>query len=241
MSGLSPVFIATKHAAKAEQIKSLMKTEFHSRLRVFSPPGESIAEATSADARVKAKARTAFAAVHGPVIVEQCSLVLPGVGTGLFPGTLFDTVLGQMGPEAFAATFGGQAAVVTVVGGYTEDGKDIFTFTNTLQGRVVASAAEVVKGAFGWDGLFIPAGQEAPVAALLSRGLHFNMRNAAYAHLLAHLHESAARGVYEYHVYVEPEVGADGGLGACMCYLWSGSMYVCERERACKRECVVRE
>ncbi len=103
---------------------------------------------------VRAKASAAFDRLGMPVLVEDTSLEL--VGMGGFPGPLVRWLLASVGPAGIcrvAQTFGDPRAVVRCLACAT-DGSTERVGLGVVRG-VIAEAPRGASG-FGWDPVFIP-------------------------------------------------------------------------------------
>jgi non-canonical purine NTP pyrophosphatase (RdgB/HAM1 family) len=105
---------------------------------------------------VRRKAAVAFARVQRPVIVEDTSLELSGLGG--FPGPLVRWLLSSVGPAGIcriAHAFEDAAATVRCIAMAT-DGANEASGLGVVSGRIVR-APRGSRG-FGWDSTFAPDG-----------------------------------------------------------------------------------
>jgi len=105
---------------------------------------------------VRDKARSAWKRLERPVLVEDTSLELAGLGG--FPGPLIRWLLVSVGPEGICRIsdcFGDRHATARCLICATDGSVDVFG-----EGVVEGTIAPNPRGAggFGWDGAFIPAG-----------------------------------------------------------------------------------
>ncbi len=103
---------------------------------------------------VSNKAAAAFARIKRPVLVEDTSLEL--IGLGGFPGPLIRWLLSSVGAEGICKlghTFGDPHAVVRCIACAHDGNKDIMGI-GVVEGRIATTPRG--KFGFGWDSAFIP-------------------------------------------------------------------------------------
>jgi len=116
---------------------------------------------------VRHKARTAYARIGRPVLVEDTSLELAGLGG--FPGPLVRWLLVTVGPAGIARiahTFADPRATVRCMPCACTGGQEIYGL-----GVVHGIIAERPRGrrGFGWDSVFIPDGGNGRTYGEMSR------------------------------------------------------------------------
>ncbi len=141
----------TGNSAKAEQLGWHLGIE-------ISHQSVDLTEIQSLDLQevVEHKARRAFAIVHGPVLVEDTSLVFKTLGR--LPGPLIKWFLQELDNDGLCKLLDGyenRSALATVLFGYY-DGQTFQTFAGEMQGTI-AQAPRGDRG-FGWDPIFVPKG-----------------------------------------------------------------------------------
>ena len=105
---------------------------------------------------VSHKAAAAFERLGSPVLVEDTSLELAGMGG--FPGPLVRWLLASVGPAGIcrvAASFGDPRATVRCLACATDGVREVLGL-GVVRG-VIAEAPRGVRG-FGWDTAFVPDG-----------------------------------------------------------------------------------
>jgi len=105
---------------------------------------------------VSHKAAAAFERVGSPVLVEDTSLELAGMGG--FPGPLVRWLLASVGPAGIcrvAASFGDPRATVRCLACASDGAREVLGL-GVVRG-VIAEAPRGVRG-FGWDTAFVPDG-----------------------------------------------------------------------------------
>ncbi len=105
---------------------------------------------------VRAKAGAAFERLGAPVLVEDTSLELAGLGG--FPGPLVRWLLASVGPEGIcriASCFDDRSATVRCLACAFEGGSEVLG-----EGVVTGRIARAPRGrrGFGWDSAFVPDG-----------------------------------------------------------------------------------
>lgn len=139
---------------------------------------------------LRAKAAAAHAAVGGPIVVEETGLELAALGG--FPGPLVKWMLAAVGPEGVARTalaLGDPRATARCALLATDGG------TESL-GRGEAPGVLVLParggGGFGWDPVFVPAGETRTYAELAAAEKDaLGHRGRAWRSLLAALATAA--------------------------------------------------
>ncbi len=117
---------------------------------------------------VTAKAQSAFAALGKPVLVEDTTFTMPQYGR--LPGTFIKFFLEDIGPEGLCRLADAdpqRSAIGTVhyaLAYKNPDGEncEVKIFTGSITGTV--SQAPAGNNGFGWDSVFIPAGESEPWA-----------------------------------------------------------------------------
>jgi len=107
---------------------------------------------------IEYKLKEAYALVKSPVIVDDVSLVINGMGR--LPGPLIKFFLKEVKNEGLCkinSLYADKAAKGEVGIGYY-DGREVKFFMGEIEGRI----ADEPKGeyGFGWDAIFIPNGYE---------------------------------------------------------------------------------
>jgi len=105
---------------------------------------------------VQLKAKSAHRSLEAPVLVEDTSLELAGLGG--FPGPLIRWLLTSVGPEGIcriAHCFSESRATVRCIA-CAADGRDVVLGIGVVHGEI----AQTPRGrqGFGWDSVFIPDG-----------------------------------------------------------------------------------
>lgn len=105
---------------------------------------------------VRDKARSAWKHLHRPVLVEDTSLELAGLGG--FPGPLIRWLLVSVGPEGICKisdSFDNRRATARCLICATDGSVEVFG-EGVVEGTIAPSPRGA--GGFGWDSSFIPAG-----------------------------------------------------------------------------------
>jgi non-canonical purine NTP pyrophosphatase (RdgB/HAM1 family) len=105
---------------------------------------------------VRLKAEAAHRKLGSPVLVEDTSLELAGLGG--FPGPMIRWLLASVGPEGIcriAHCFSDPRATVRCMVCAT-DGRDVLLGVGVVHGEI--APAPRGPGGFGWDSAFIPSG-----------------------------------------------------------------------------------
>jgi non-canonical purine NTP pyrophosphatase (RdgB/HAM1 family) len=110
------------------------------------------------------KAREAFGRLGRPVVVEDVSLELAGLGG--FPGPLIKWLLQAAGPEGLVAVCDGarDRRARAVCGVLAWDGESELWAEGSVEGSI-ASAPQGSSG-FGWDPVFVPEGHDRTFALM---------------------------------------------------------------------------
>jgi len=104
---------------------------------------------------VRGKARAAWRSLEQPVLVEDTSLELAGLGG--FPGPLIRWLLVSVGPEGIctiANSFGDSRASARCLICATDGSTEVFG-EGVVEGCIAASPRG--EGGFGWDSAFVPS------------------------------------------------------------------------------------
>lgn len=115
---------------------------------------------------VEHKVRQAYEKIKSPVIVEDVSVELEGLG-GL-PGPFIKFFIKNLSKQDICGLVNGRSRkmLVRAMFGYA-DGTQTKLFEGTLEGRVAEKpAGDGGFGSAGWDDIFIPAGYEVTRAQL---------------------------------------------------------------------------
>ncbi|MEM7585451.1 MAG: non-canonical purine NTP pyrophosphatase [Acidobacteriota bacterium] len=113
---------------------------------------------------LRAKGDEAWQRLQRPVVVEETGLALPAMGG--FPGPLVKWMLEAIGPVGIARTvhaLGDPRAVAQCALLY-RDGDVVLIAEGETQGQLVERPRG--SGGFGWDPVFVPAGQQLTCAEL---------------------------------------------------------------------------
>lgn len=116
-----------------------------------------LTEIQSLDAKevVEHKAREAYKILGHPVLVEDTSLVFHALGK--LPGPFIKWFLQELGNDGLCELLKeDRSATATVVFGFY-DGTNLNFFEGSMTGTI--AQAPRGKNGFGWDSIFIPAGQ----------------------------------------------------------------------------------
>lgn len=141
----------TGNPSKAEQLSWHLGVELE-HMAAEMPEVQSL----SLDEIIEHKAKSAYALVKGPVLVEDTSLVFHALGK--LPGPLVKWFLQELDNGGLCHLLDGytdRSATAAVLFGYY-DGVKLLTFSGDCKGTIAAEP----KGArgFGWDPIFIPKG-----------------------------------------------------------------------------------
>jgi XTP/dITP diphosphohydrolase len=146
---LSDLVFVTSNLGKLREAETVLGVKLdHQALDLVEVQSLDLAEV------VRDKARTAFARIGRPVLVEDTALELTGLGG--FPGPLVRWLLVTVGPGGIgriAHAFADPRAVVRCMA-CACDGVDDVVGTGVVRG-VIAERPRGRKG-FGWDSVFIP-------------------------------------------------------------------------------------
>ncbi|HUC20991.1 MAG TPA: non-canonical purine NTP pyrophosphatase, partial [Candidatus Polarisedimenticolaceae bacterium] len=107
---------------------------------------------------IAAKVRQAFEHHKGPILVDDTSLTIEGLG-GL-PGPFvkwFEQAMGLEGVYRIAKASGNTKAVARCILGYAENPDSVRYFEGVHEGRLVEPRGH---NSFGWDPLFLPDGHK---------------------------------------------------------------------------------
>ena len=113
---------------------------------------------------VKAKLQQAFLHHKGPLLVDDTSLAIKGLG-GL-PGPFvkwFEQAVGLDGVYEMAKASGDTKATARCILGYAESPDSVQFFEGVHEGRLVAPRG---TNSFGWDPLFLPDGHDKTFAEM---------------------------------------------------------------------------
>jgi non-canonical purine NTP pyrophosphatase (RdgB/HAM1 family) len=139
---------------------------------------------------IRTKAEAAYHQIHRPILVEDASLTIRGLGR--LPGPFvkwFESEIGNEGICRLVDGLGDRRATASVIFGLY-DGRTFHSFTGEATGRI----AERPRGSngFGWDPVFIHDGYELTRAEMDQETLEaISMRKQALAKLAAHLHANS--------------------------------------------------
>lgn len=106
---------------------------------------------------MKRKAEEAYSHIGSPVLVEDASLVINGMGK--LPGPLVKWFLEELGNDGLcrlADSYSDRSAVAACLFGLY-DGTTLLVFEGKITGQI-AKAPRGERG-FGWDTIFIPDGE----------------------------------------------------------------------------------
>ena len=181
------LLFVTGNAGKAREIAAILGTAVE-RLDLELPEIQALDVAEVA----RHKAKTAYARVGRPVIVEDTGLYIDALG-GL-PGALVRWFLATIGPAGLCALVPPSAdrtARARTAVAYC-DGGEVEVVVGETRGVIVA--APIGAGGFGWDPVFRPDGAAGTFAELgAAEKDAFSMRRQALARLRARLRAAAER------------------------------------------------
>lgn len=146
---LSDLVFVTSNLGKLREAESVLGVKLdHQALDLVEVQSLDLTEV------VRDKARTAFARILRPVLVEDTALELAGLGG--FPGPLVRWLLVTVGPAGISriAHAFGDPRVVARCMACACDGNDEVVGTGVVRG-LIAEHPRGRKG-FGWDSVFIP-------------------------------------------------------------------------------------
>jgi XTP/dITP diphosphohydrolase len=147
----APLLLVTTRREKAEEARRMGFPVEQEALDLPEPQALEPAEI------VEAKARAAFERLRRPVLVEDSGLAIAAWGG--FPGALVKWMERGVGLEGMARLLDGSAdrSAVAVCAVAFFDGRDLIA----ARGEVPGSIAAAPRGSagFGWDRLFVPAGE----------------------------------------------------------------------------------
>jgi inosine triphosphate pyrophosphatase len=114
---------------------------------------------------VEHKARTAYATVQKPVLVEDVALIFAALGR--LPGTMIKWFLEEIGNDGLCKIMQGyddRQATASIMYAYY-DGAEMRTFEGHVDGRVArqprsSDEATAWKSSLSWNSVFIPNGSE---------------------------------------------------------------------------------
>ncbi len=170
------------------------KTKFQEASRVLIPlemqqVNIDLAEIQELDPHViiRHKLLEAFKHQSGEFIVEDSSLYMDALA-GKLPGPLvkwFNDSIGTEGLADIAEKLGnGKARAKTIVG-YAKSPEEVLFFEGNMEGNIVRPRGEYL---FGYDPIFVPAGQSETLAELKAQGnFSFSPRGLAMKKLKEHL------------------------------------------------------
>jgi non-canonical purine NTP pyrophosphatase (RdgB/HAM1 family) len=176
------IYFVTGNSAKTDYLSRQLGIEIeHKKLDIDEIQSLNLEEI------VIDKAKKAFELVKKPVIVEDASLTIEGMG-GL-PGPLvkwFFESIGNEGICRFTDVSATRNAVTEVVFGYC-DNDGVKTFTGSKAGLI--SREPRGKDGFGWDAVFIPHGYNKTRAEMTQSEMDLStMRKEAIEKLADYLH-----------------------------------------------------
>lgn len=178
----APLLLVTGNAGKLAEARRLAGGELEA-IELDLPEIQSL----DIEWIVRHKARSAYAAVGRPLVVEETGLELAALNG--FPGPLVRWMLEAMGAEAIARTalaLGSPAARAVCVLAWT-DGERIVLGRGEVAGTLVAPPRG--EGGFGWDPVFVPAGETRTCAEMTAAEKDARAhRGHAWRDLLARLH-----------------------------------------------------
>ena len=147
-----------------------------------------LAEVQSLDPSIiiEYKAREAYTQVHSPVLVEDTSLRF--LALGKLPGPLVKWFLAELGTTGLCRlldNYPDRSALAEIHFG-VYDGQTFQAFVGTKEGTI--ALAPRGSNGFGWDSIFMPAGQPKTWAEMTDEEAQtFSMRKAATKQLEAYL------------------------------------------------------
>jgi non-canonical purine NTP pyrophosphatase (RdgB/HAM1 family) len=146
---LEELVFVTSNLGKLREAEDVLGIKLeHRALDIAEPQSLSLEEV------VRNKAAAAFDRLQVPVLVEDTSLELAGLGG--FPGPLIRWMLACIGPDGIcrvAHAFVDPRATARCMVCAT-DGRDEITGVGVVQGVIAASPRG--RGGFGWDSAFVP-------------------------------------------------------------------------------------
>lgn len=158
--GSLPLVFVTSRAEKAREAERLGFEIERLDLELPEP------QALDPSEIVEQKARSAYAILSRPVLVEDSGLAIRAWGG--FPGALVKWIEKSAGVPAIARmldAFPDRGATATCAIGYC-DGGEVVTARGEAQGSI--APAPRGEGGFGWDVLFVPEGSDRTFAEMSS-------------------------------------------------------------------------
>lgn len=188
------VYFATPNQGHQDDLRRLLPDVdvVLSRFGPAVPPGLDL------EAAATWRARAAFAALGGPVFVENTELAVDGEPARR--GAQVKALLEELGEAGLCARLGGRGAVSRVVVALAEGPDDVRLFTGELEGAI-AAAPSAAPGR-GWDRVFVPDGYARTLAELGDATYLVNMRHGPYLDLADHLRGATYGGAFEAHITV---------------------------------------
>jgi non-canonical purine NTP pyrophosphatase (RdgB/HAM1 family) len=142
-------------------------------------------QSTNPQEVLQAKIEAAKSALKASVIVEDTSLFLTDWGTGDLPGPYIKDFLKTLNPSGLCElgqAVGSAARAITVLGFYDRSSDETHFFTGELKGEIATSPRG--DNGFGWDPVFIPAGQDRTIAEMSDEEKNtISMRKQAFEKL----------------------------------------------------------
>lgn len=176
-----PYTLVTSSPHKAREISAIIGT-------VLPTAALDLPEIQSLDLRevLRHKTREAFGRLGRPVVVEDVSLELAGLGG--FPGPLVKWLLKAAGPQGLISLCrgAGEWKARAVCGVLAWDGENELWAEGSVEGSI-ASEPRGASG-FGWDPVFIPEGHDRTFALMSAEKKNtVSHRGAAWRQFAARL------------------------------------------------------
>ncbi|MGI0020313.1 MAG: RdgB/HAM1 family non-canonical purine NTP pyrophosphatase [Nitrososphaera sp.] len=163
---------ASTNQKKFDEVKSILAL----RIAVDFAQAELVeVQSDSLEEIAREKAKSAYARVGKPVIVEDDGLYIDSLKgfPGQYSSFVFKT-LGNAGILKLLEGLGRQASFRSIIAYY--DGKDLHTFEGTVNGAIATRAAQ---GGWGYDPIFIPEGAGVTFAELANNKNDYSHRKRA--------------------------------------------------------------
>ena len=161
---LGDLVFVTSNLSKLREAENVLGTKLEHRALDLTEM-----QSLSLEEVVRAKASTAFGRLRSPVLVEDTSLELAGMGG--FPGPLIRWMLASVGPAGIcrvAHVFADPRATARCMVCAT-DGKEEIVGLGVVRG-VIGEAPRGRRG-FGWDSTFAPDGHGGRTFAEMEKSL----------------------------------------------------------------------
>jgi XTP/dITP diphosphohydrolase len=170
---LRQVVFASTNRNKFHEVRSILAS--HEIETEFACIELTEIQSDSLEAIAREKAKSAFAKISRPVIVEDDGLFVNALGG--FPGQYSSYVFKTIGNTGILQLLAGMqdrsASFVSLIS-FT-DGKDVTVFEGKVSGRVVM---QETNGGWGYDPIFVPDGTNQTYAELESKNDYSHRRKA---------------------------------------------------------------